>query len=204
MQLSLQSPTTESDKYALNRRKLGLVAEAEALCMMKGGATSATSATSATGGQTGGAPPPSAEAALALQARLPALRNVLKLSPVDRGTSQVSMVLRFALTLVATMLVGVWLLLLSPLRMLHPLLRRLGLANGWLPFDVCTVVASRLILGSAGVSVSYQVESEGGGGGEKGQGKGGAKTKAKAKAKVMMFSHGDTRACRKLSPAVNT
>mmetsp|Transcript_1860 Transcript_1860/g.5625 ORF Transcript_1860/g.5625 Transcript_1860/m.5625 type:complete len:396 (-) Transcript_1860:177-1364(-) len=59
--------------------------------------------------------------------------------------------------LVLTVLVACWgslcVLTLAPLRLLHPLLRKCGIPNGWLPMDLAATLWARAVLSAAFVKV---------------------------------------------------
>ena len=157
------------DKFALNVRKKQLCHRAEAVY------AKAAAATCVDGGGL-----LTEEGLASIHERLVALRRALLLEASTgagaEGIRKALMLVRLALTFGTTMLVGLWLLLLSPLRLAHPFLRKRGIRNGSLPLDVLMRLAARAILASAGVAVKCRIDagSSGGGGG----------------AKVLMFSHG--------------
>ena len=75
--------------------------------------------------------------------------------------AKVHMVWRLLLTLIVTIWGCMALLLFTPLRLTHPLLRPLGVPNGLLPLDVLELAWAHLVLRAAGVRV--RVEGEGAG-----------------------------------------
>lgn len=74
------------------------------------------------------------------------------LSPAGKA----SMYLRFGLTAWVALWGAVCVLMLIPLRFLHPVLRQVGVPNGRLPFDVLIEHWARAVLAAAGVKVTIE------------------------------------------------
>jgi len=71
-------------------------------------------------------------------------------------TAKVSMYFRFLLTIVACLWGAFCCMLLVPLRLTHPFLRKLGVPNGWLPMDALTSLWSSTVLAAAGVKANVE------------------------------------------------
>lgn len=92
---------------------------------------------------------------------LQSLRPMLKI-PVPRRTGifqRCFMLVRLLVTAVVVSLGCLVLLLMSPVRLLHPVLRTLGVRNGQLPLDILVMLFFRAVLATMGVKVTVEGSS---------------------------------------------
>lgn len=69
------------------------------------------------------------------------------------GFDKASMYFRLVLTIVTAMYGALCIILITPLRIVHPMLRNLGVRNGSLPVDVVVKEWARLAMAAAGIKV---------------------------------------------------
>jgi 1-acyl-sn-glycerol-3-phosphate acyltransferase len=87
-------------------------------------------------------------------------RALLKLAKkVQTPAEKVSMYVRFVLTAVLAIWGAGCVLLLTPLRLIHPLCRSLGVPNGKLPMDILVEHWAKGVLAAAGVKVRIESSS---------------------------------------------